>query len=91
MEDGVDRDRRRRLLVEHCVWESPYQGATVVLVNDRIHLRSAPDAFQTRIDRSQELLTQSEPATLIPDAGFRNVQLGFRSDHQLNGHSGRVY
>ena len=90
MKYGVDRDRGLRRLVKHGVWKATYKGATVALVNDRVHLGSAPDAFQTRIDRSQELLTQSGSAALIPDVGFCNVQLGFRSDHQLNGHSGHA-
>src|ERR1035437_1247808 len=87
MKYGVDRDRRLRLLVQHGVWKATYQGAAVALVNDRVHLGSAPDAFQTRIDRTQELLTQSGSAAFIPDVGFCNVQLGFRSDHQIHGHS----
>src|ERR1035438_9252879 len=87
MKYGVDRDRRLRLLVEHGVWKPTYQGATVALVNDRVHPGLTPDAFHARIDRTQELLTQSDSAAFIPDVGFCNVQLGFRSDHQLNGHT----
>jgi hypothetical protein len=80
MKYGVDRDRRLRLLVEHGVWKTTYQGATIALVNDRAHLGSAPDALQTRIDRTQEILTQSGSAAFIPDVSFCNVQLGFPSD-----------
>src|ERR1039457_1457563 len=89
MKYGVDRDHRLRLLVEHGVWKPTYQGATVALVNDRVHPGLTPDAFHTRIDRTQELLTQSGSAAFVPDVGFCNVQLGFRSHHQLNGHSGQ--
>src|ERR1035437_2644628 len=90
MEYGVDRDRCLRLLVEYGVWKATYQGTTVALVNDSVHLGSAPDAFQTRIDRTQELLAQPGSAAFIPDVGSCNVQLSFRSDHQLNGHSGHA-
>ncbi len=38
MKDGVDRDLLPRRLVKHGVWKAPYKGATVALVNDRVHL-----------------------------------------------------
>src|SRR5437660_1036530 len=89
MKYGVDRDCRLRRLVKHGVWKATYEGAAVALVNDRVHLGSAPDAFQTRLDRTQELLTQPGSAAFIPDVGFCNVRFGFRNDHQLKGHSRR--
>src|ERR1035437_1744033 len=61
MKYGVDRDRRLRLLVQHGVWKATYQGAAVALVNDRVHLGSAPDAFQTRIDQ----LRNSSPSPAL--------------------------
>jgi len=72
--DGYERyetrrssDRRLRQLVEHGVWKATYQGATVALVNDRVHLGSAPGVFQTRIDRTRKLLTQSGSPASIPE------------------------
>jgi hypothetical protein len=38
--------RRLRWLEKHGVWKATYEGATVALVNDRVHLGSGPDAFQ---------------------------------------------
>ena len=58
-------------LVKHGVWKATYQRATVALVNDRVHVGSAPDAFQTRIDRTQELLTSS---ALRPSTRRRPLQ-----------------
>jgi hypothetical protein len=43
--------------MKYGVWKATYQGSTVALVNDRVHLGPAPGAFQTRIERTQELLT----------------------------------
>jgi len=64
MKYGVDRDRRFQRLVKHGIWKATYQRATVTLMNDGVNRGSTPDAFQTRIDRTQELLTQSGSASL---------------------------
>jgi hypothetical protein len=90
MKDGVNRDRGLRMLVEDGVRKAAYEGAAVALVNDRVHLGTAPDAFNARIDRTQELLTQPGSPAFIPDTGICDIRLGFRSDHQLSGHGGHA-
>jgi hypothetical protein len=67
------------MLVEDGIRKATYRGATVAIVNNRVHLGSTPDAFDARIDRTQELLAQPDSATFVPDAGFCNIQLGFRT------------
>ena len=60
--------------------ESYETGATVAIVNNAVHLGSTRNAFDARIDRTQELLTKPDSATFVPDAGFCDVQLGFRNE-----------
>src|ERR1017187_312071 len=50
MKYSVDRDRSLRRFVKHGVRKAAYERATVAFVHDRVHLGSAPDAFQARID-----------------------------------------
>ncbi len=90
MEYGVDRNPRLQPLVEHGIWKATYQRAAAALMNDGENRGSTPDAFQTRIDRTQELLTESSSSAVLPNVGLRNLQLGFRRDHQINGRSGHA-
>jgi hypothetical protein len=72
------------------VWESPYEGPAVLLMNANVARGLAANALHARINRTQKLLAQAHPATLIPDIGFGNIEFGFRRHNQVIGHTGRA-
>jgi hypothetical protein len=70
---AVHRNRCLRVLVKHRIRKAPNQTTSIALMNDGIYLRPSSDACNTRIDRTQELLTQSGSTPPVPGIGVRNV------------------
>ena len=62
------------------VRKASYQGSAIILMNERVHLGMVADSFHTRINRTQELLSQPDSSTLVPDISFRNIEFGFWRD-----------
>jgi hypothetical protein len=46
-------------------------------MNEREHVGLAADAFHTSINRTREVLANSDSASLIPGIRFYDIQLGF--------------
>ena len=89
VKDGVDGYRPLCILVEYSIWKAPYQGAAIGLINHGVQLRLSTDAFQTRIHRTQELLSQPRSPTFIPTVSLGDVEFGFRRNNQFSGHTAR--
>ena len=77
-------------LVKDSIWKAPHQGSAISLMNDWEHLRSAANARNTGIDRTQKFFAESDSSTLVPGVSFCNVQPRFWSKNQFNGHTGRA-
>ncbi len=86
---GINRDRLICMLVENSIRETTYQSAAITLMNDGEHIGLAPNALNTPINRTKELLSQSDSAAFVPSVSFRDIQFSFWCNDQLSGHSGR--
>ena len=90
---GTCETRRRRLpsfphTRSRGVWKASYQGSMIGFMNERVHPGLSTDGSHTRIDPTQELLSQPDSLTLVPDVSLRNIEFGFRRNNQFNGHTG---
>jgi len=81
MEDGVQRDGARRILVEDRIWETTYHGSTILFVNGRVHLRHTTDGSDTRINAIQKLRPQTNASGFVPCKRLCEVTLNlWRND-----------
>ncbi len=82
----VDGYRVPNMLVEDGIRKATDQAPAIV--DDSVQLWGTADCFNTSINTTQKLFTQTAALTFIPAVSLREVLLSLRRKDQLSGHSG---